>query len=166
MQDAGSRSHPLGISVGDGATTAIGIHVIEDAIDDVRDGFKAAVWMPWCALWLTGCIFNFAHLIEMNEGIKLGEIDAGKCTADREAFPFETLWRSRYLFNGTWPVFLCVQVCINAREDGDVGNCHCWHLGASCSVLGGCCLVVVACLLIVVTRCVRVVLGGWTFLLY
>ena len=69
MQNSSASGHPLGIAICDRATTAVIIEVIEDSIDDVGDCLKTTMWMPWSSLWFTGCVFHFAHLIQMNEGI-------------------------------------------------------------------------------------------------
>jgi hypothetical protein len=67
-------------------------------------------------------------LIEVNERVEVGEIDAGKGAAYRESFPFKTLWRCGDLFNGSRTALLRGEGGINAREDGDVRDGNCWHL--------------------------------------
>jgi hypothetical protein len=133
MQYSGSRCHPLGIAVGDGATAAIAIHMIEDAIDDVGDRLKPTMWVPWRSFWFTGRIFNFTHLVEVNEWVEFGETDAGKGATDREAFAFKTLRGGRYLLHRSRASSVGVarvarvEGGIDSRKDGDIGDCYRWH---------------------------------------
>ena len=49
-----SCCHPLGVAVGDEAAAAVGVLVLEDAVDHVGDGLEAAVGVPGRPLGLAG----------------------------------------------------------------------------------------------------------------
>ena len=89
VEDACAGRHPLRVAVGDDAATAMGVSVLEDAVDDVGDGLEAAVRMPRSALGLAGSVFDLAHLVHHDEGIEGAKIDAGERAAHREAFTLE-----------------------------------------------------------------------------
>ena len=61
--------------------------MLHDPVDHVGDGLESAVGMPRRALWSAGAIFHFAHLVEMDEGIKQGEIHPGEGPLHRETRP-------------------------------------------------------------------------------
>ena len=72
---------------------AVGVAVLERAVDHVGDGLEAAMRVPRRALRLAGRVFDLAHLVEMDERVEIGEVDAGERPADREALPFEAARR-------------------------------------------------------------------------
>jgi hypothetical protein len=76
--------HPLGGAVGDGAAAAVGVLVQEGAVDDVGDGLEAAVGVPRRALGLVRRVLDLAHLVHVDEGVEVGERDAGEGPVDRE----------------------------------------------------------------------------------
>ena len=93
MEDAGTCRHPLRIAVGDDATAAVRIGVLEDPIDHVGHGLEAAMRVPWRALRLTGRVFHLAHLVEMDERIEVLQRHPGERAPDREPLPLEPAWR-------------------------------------------------------------------------
>ena len=94
VQDASTGGHPLCVAVGDDSTTAVRVGVLEDAVDDVGDGFEATVRMPRRALRLTRRVLHLAHLIHHDEGVQGTQVDTGERAAHREALAFESA-RSR-----------------------------------------------------------------------
>src|SRR5262245_27678290 len=52
VQDPRAGRHPLGVAVGDRAAAAVGVLVLEDAVDHVGDRLEAAVRVPRRALGL------------------------------------------------------------------------------------------------------------------
>ncbi|CAB4705492.1 unannotated protein [freshwater metagenome] len=124
VQDSSTSSHPLCIAVCNRATATVVIPVIENPINYVCHRFKTTVWVPRSSLWFTWCIFNFAHLIQVNEWIKLRHIHARKSASDWKAFTFETLRSSRNRSNSTGNG---VGRNIHARQHGDVFDGYCRH---------------------------------------
>jgi hypothetical protein len=101
--------------------------MIKDSIDYVRNGFEAAVWMPWSSLWLTRCVFNFAHLIHHDEWIELGHINSGKCSANWKSLALITLRRSRHALDRA-----CAGTnnLLDSRQNSYIGNGYSWHLNS------------------------------------
>jgi hypothetical protein len=120
-----SSSHPLSIPIGDSSATTVIVSVIKDSINNVSNGFKTSVWMPWGALWFARCVFNFAHLIEVDEGIEVGEVYSCECTTNWEAFAFITLRRRGDALDAAGA---SVGLRNDARQDGDIGNGYGGHL--------------------------------------
>src|SRR4051794_18726104 len=58
MEDAASRGHPLRFAFTDDTAAAVGVVVGDLAIEDVADGFEAAMRMPWRA-------FGFVWLVDL-----------------------------------------------------------------------------------------------------
>ena len=127
MQNSGACCHPLGIAISDCSTAPMIVTVIEDSIDNVGDSFKSSVWVPWSSFGFTGCIFDFAHLIEMNKWIKICKINTGECAAYWKTFTFKSLRCGRYRFNAA---YLARRVCDYAGQDGYIAHCYCWHVGS------------------------------------
>ena len=94
MQNPRASRHPLSVAIGDGSTTTVIISVIKNSIDDVGNRFETSMRMPRSSLRLTRGVLNFAHLIQVNERIEIGKVDASECSTNRKSFTFETLWRS------------------------------------------------------------------------
>ena len=92
-EDAGAGGHPLGVAVGDHAAAAVRVLVLEDAVDHVGDGLEAAVRVPRRALRLARRVLDLAHLVEVDERVEVGEVDAGERPADREALALEAARR-------------------------------------------------------------------------
>src|ERR1035437_3076852 len=124
MQNSGARGHPLCVAICNSATTTVVIFVVKNSVNDVGNCFKAAMWVPRGSLWFTRCIFDFTHLIKVNEGIKVCHINASKRSADWETLTFETLRSCRNAFNST---NFANRIGCDARQDGDIANCYCWH---------------------------------------
>ncbi len=93
VEEAAAGGHPLGVAVGDRAATAVGVLVVEDAVDDVGDGLEAAVRVPRGALGLARRVVHLAHLVHHDERVEVRQVDAGERAADREALPLEALRR-------------------------------------------------------------------------
>jgi len=60
------------------------VGVLEGAVHDVGDGLEAAVRMPRRALRLPRRVLDLAHLVHVDEGVEVGEVDAVEGAADRE----------------------------------------------------------------------------------
>ena len=84
VQDAASRCHPLGGAVGDETAAAVGVLVLEGALEDVGDGLEAAVGVPVGALGFVGGVVDLAQLVHVDEGVEVAEIHAGEGPPDRE----------------------------------------------------------------------------------
>ena len=65
--------------------------VLEDAVDHVGDGLEAAMRMPRRALRLARRVLHLAHLVEVDERVEVGQVDAGERAADREALALEAV---------------------------------------------------------------------------
>ena len=87
--------HPLRGAVGDDAAAAVGVLVLERAVDDVGDGLEAAVRVPVGAPGLARRVVDLAHLVHVDERVEVGEVDAGEGPADGEALALEAL-RARW----------------------------------------------------------------------
>jgi hypothetical protein len=75
--------------VADRAAAAVGVGVLEGAVDDVGDGLEAAVRVPRGALGLTRGVLDLAHLVHVDERVEVAQVDAGERAADREALSLE-----------------------------------------------------------------------------
>ena len=97
--------HPLGVAVGDEPAAAVGVLVLEDAVDDVGDGLEAAVRVPRRALGLARRVLDLAHLVHVDERVEQRQVDAGERAADREALALEAA-AARVVTErtGRWPV--------------------------------------------------------------
>ena len=91
VQDAGTGGHPLGVAVGDRAAAAVGVGVLEGAVDDVGHRFEAAMRMPGRALRLARGVLDLAHLVHVHERVQIGQLHTGECPPDREAFTLEAV---------------------------------------------------------------------------
>ena len=89
VQDPGAGRHPLRIAVGDDASAAVRIAVLERAVDHVRDGLEPTVRMPGRALGFARGIVDLAHLVEMDEGIQVRQFDPGERPPNRETLALE-----------------------------------------------------------------------------
>ncbi len=87
VQQTRACRHPLGVAVGDQAAAAVGVLVLERAVDDVGDGLEAAVRVPRRALGLAGTVVDLTHLVHVDERVEPGQLDPGEGPPDREAFP-------------------------------------------------------------------------------
>jgi hypothetical protein len=126
VQDASAGGHPLRVAVGDHPAPTVGIGVLEDAVDHVGDGLEAAVWMPRGALRLARRVFDLAHLVEVDEWVEVGQIDAGERATDREALPFETARGAGDAADRALPGDGGVGLR-DPRQDGDVFDDDGWH---------------------------------------
>ena len=89
VEDAPTGGHPLGGAVADEAPAAVRVLVLHGAVDHVGDGLEAPVRVPARAPRLTGGVVDLAHLVHVDEGVEVGEVDAGEGPADREALALE-----------------------------------------------------------------------------
>ena len=96
VQDAGSGRHPLGVAVGDQATAAVRVGVLELAVDHVRDRLEPAVRVPRGALRLARGVIHLAHLVHVDERVERAHVDAGEGAADREALTLVALGGRRH----------------------------------------------------------------------
>ena len=124
VQNSCASGHPLGVAIGNGSATAMIVAVIKDAINNVCNGFESTVRMPRSSFGFTGCVFDFAHLIQMNKWIQIHHVDARECAADRKTFAFISLWRGGNALNSTR---LRSRRAHHTRQDGDIGNGYGWH---------------------------------------
>ncbi len=90
VQDAPARRHPLSGTVLNDPTTTDGVLVQKRAFDHVGDGLKASVRMPRCALGLAGSVIDFAHLVHVNEGVELRQVDAGEGSPNGKTLALNT----------------------------------------------------------------------------
>ena len=100
--------------------------MLEDAVDHVGDGLEPAVRVPRRPLGLARGVLHLAHLVEVDERIEIGQVDAGEGAADREALPFEAVRRGRDAADGA----LLRDGRIGLRDpgqDGDVFDDDGWH---------------------------------------
>ena len=74
--------HPLGGAVGDEAASPVRILMRETAVDHVGDGFEPAVRMPVGAPRLARLVFDFAHLVHVDERVEVGGADSGERAHD------------------------------------------------------------------------------------
>ena len=65
----------------------------EFAVDHVRDRLESAMWMIRRAFRLADAVLHLAHLVEQDEWVRDGALEAGEWPADREAFAFVRLDR-------------------------------------------------------------------------
>ena len=63
------------------------------AVDHVGDGLEAAVRVPRRALGLARRVLDLAHLVQVDERVEVGQVDAGEGAADREALALEAARR-------------------------------------------------------------------------
>jgi hypothetical protein len=84
VEDAAAGGHPLGVAVGDGAAAAVGVLVLEGAVDHVGHGLEAAVGMPGRAPGLARGVVDLTHLVHVDEGIDVGLGHAGEGPAHRK----------------------------------------------------------------------------------
>jgi hypothetical protein len=87
VQDAAAGGHPLGVAVGDQPAAAVGVLVLERAVDDVGDGLEPAVRVPRGALGLTRAVVDLAHLVHVHERVEPGQVHPGEGAPDREPSP-------------------------------------------------------------------------------
>ena len=101
VQDARARRHPLRVAVGDDAAAAVRVLVLEDAVDDVRDGLEPPVRMPGRALRLARRVVDLAHLVHVHERVDVVEAHAAaEGPADGEALALEASRRGRDRLDG------------------------------------------------------------------
>ena len=79
------------------------------------------------ALRLARRVFDLAHLVEMDERVEVGEVDAGEGAADREALPFEPARGVRDAADGALPGDGGIRFR-DPRQDGDVFDDDGWHV--------------------------------------
>jgi hypothetical protein len=97
VQDSAAGGHPLGVPVGDDATAAVAVGVLERPVDDVGHRLEPAVRMPGRALGLTRRVLHLAHLVEVDERVQVGQVDPREGAADGEALALVALRRGRDL---------------------------------------------------------------------
>ncbi len=90
VQETGTGGHPLGITVGDRSAAALGVLMLEGAVDHVGHRLETTMGMPGGAFGLSRRILDFTHLVEMDERIELVEGDAGERSPDRKSLAFKS----------------------------------------------------------------------------
>ena len=95
VEDPGPGGHPLGVTVGDDAATAVRVLVLEHAVDHVGHRLEPTVRVPRRPLRLARGVFDLPHLVEMDERVEVGQVDPGERPPDREPLPLEALRRVR-----------------------------------------------------------------------
>ena len=93
VEDAAARGHPLGSAVGDDAAAAVGVLVLEGAVEHVGDGLEAPVRVPVGAPRLAGAVVDRAHLVHVDERVELFGGHACECPPHGEALAFEAAGR-------------------------------------------------------------------------
>ena len=101
MQDTRSGSHPLSRTIFNDATTTNRVLVQEGAFHHVGHCFESTVWVPRGSFGLTGTIVNLTHLIHVDEGVEVGDIDSREGSSDWKAFALETAWCGSDLLNSS-----------------------------------------------------------------
>ena len=132
MQNPRASRHPLSVAIGDGSTTTVIISVIKNSIDDVGNRFETSMRMPRSSLRFTRGVLNFTHLIQVNERIEIGKVDAGECSTNWESFTFETLWRGCDAF---YAAHFRGWVGADSRKHSYIGNGYGRHPNNSLLVL-------------------------------
>src|SRR6266699_5188192 len=88
-----SCRHPLRVAVGDEPATAVGVLLAQDPVDHVGDGLEAPVGVPGRALGSPWAVVDLTHLVQVDEGVEGGQVDAGEGAAYREALALEARGR-------------------------------------------------------------------------
>ena len=102
--------------------------VLERAVDHVGHGLESAVGMPRRALRLARRVLDLAHLVEMDERVEVGEVDAGERPPDREALALETVRGDRDAADRPLAGDVGIRLG-DARKHGDVGDGEGGHVG-------------------------------------
>jgi hypothetical protein len=126
VEDARPRGHPLGVAVRDHAAAAVRVLVLERAVDHVGHGLEPPMRVPRRALGLAGRVLDLAHLVHVDEGIEVGEIDPGEGASDRKSLALDAARSGRDGANGSLDR---VSHLGDPRELGDVVDGDCGHLG-------------------------------------
>ena len=84
-----ARGHPLRVAVGDDAAAAVRVGVLERPVEHVGHGLEPTMRMPRRALRLTRRVLHLAHLVEVDERVEVGQVDARERATDREALALE-----------------------------------------------------------------------------
>jgi len=129
VQHARAGGHPLGVSVGDRATTAVAVLVVHHTVEHVGDGLEPAMRMPRGALGLTRCVLHLAHLVEVHERVEGREVHTGEGATYREPLSFVAFRRGRD--RGDRPDRVSEARSGQARKDGEVVDGDSWHGGSS-----------------------------------
>jgi hypothetical protein len=116
VENSGTGGHPLGRAVVDDAAAAVGVLVLEGAVDHVGDGLEAAVRVPARALGLAGRVIHFAHLVHVDERVQVSRRDARERAHDREALALVAPRPSGDLTNRA--------LGVTQRGRGDAGQCQ------------------------------------------
>lgn len=128
VEEARTGRHPLGVAVGDGAAATLRVLVVEDPVDDVRDGLEAAVGVPGGAFGLTRRVLHLAHLVHHDERVEVLVGDPGERPAHRESLALETARRGRHGEHGTRHG---VGRSGHTGQGQRVLDGHCRHVGTS-----------------------------------
>ena len=88
VQDARTGGHPLRGTVGDHSTATDGVLVEKGPLHHVGNGFEAAVRVPRSPLGFARTVVHLAHLIQVDEGVEIGELDAVKGPTNRKTLTF------------------------------------------------------------------------------
>ncbi len=89
MHDAAPCGHPLDVAGRELAAVAGRILVLELAVEQIRDGLKAAMRMVRGADRLAGRIVHRPHLVQQEERVELRHFGRGERAADDEAAAFD-----------------------------------------------------------------------------
>src|SRR6478736_3980846 len=89
VQDSAARGHPLRVTIGDRPAAAVGVGVLERAVDDVGDSLEASVRMPGGSHGLAWCPFDLAYLVHVDEWVQVGERYPGECPSHGESVSLE-----------------------------------------------------------------------------
>ncbi len=71
VQKAAARRHPLRVAIGDGSAAAVGVGVVEDAVDDVGHRLEAPMRVATVCPWARPAIVHLAHLVHHDERIEI-----------------------------------------------------------------------------------------------
>ena len=94
----------------------------ERTVDDVGDGFEAAVWMPVGATRFVGGVVHLAHLIHVNERVKVLGGHTPEGATHRESFAFVATWGGVDRLQWSRPGLGCGRLTNASKGEGVGGN--------------------------------------------
>ena len=104
---------------------AVGVLVLHGAVDHVRDGLEASMWVPRRALRLARGVLDFSHLVEVDERVEIGQVDASEGSPDWETL---TLKAGRSGCHGLhWPIEGIGRPCVETRQHKGILDGYCGH---------------------------------------
>src|SRR5262245_33287191 len=104
--------------------------MLDDPVDDVRQGLEATVRVPRGALRLAWCVLDLAHLVHVDERVQFTQVHSREGPAYREALPLEPARGGRHRTDR--PLGHRGRIgYVDAGQDGHVVDSHGRHMLAS-----------------------------------